>query len=782
MSNREQQIEERIGEIVAGLRVSDEPVNVLSVLARCKAEGIRLDARALGRLEEQFGGESGCLLLPVVLAKFVGKFLTGRSKRTLLNPWFGLGVFSLLLQELVGPEEHVAFSGDPRSVEAHAALFNMDNIELVVDESLERLRFLESRFDLVAGSPPFGEAGNPLIVPVGGRDLEIEDDLGFEVIFLSCLALADEGTGIFIVPNTFFRTASRGCKTLDMLKSVGFRIEAAIELPRDTFLPQESISTHLILVRRGEAEPLFTARYSNDPGHQKNILANFRKKRNGKSVTQGRWVPHEEFVGFSHLERAEIIEKRARRMGFVAVAVADLVTEINSPATGSQFTPGEERENCIYVSDTPGVRVTQRQDALPSGTRDYVQFVINPEIADARFLAGLLNTEFGRMMHDAIRQNEEDSSLHRQGPGSAVVYLPPVEDRQIQSNVVSLSQEISRLKNELTELESDLWKRPNEFKTIEGQLKQLNQADPVRHWIDTLPFPLASILWVCHVSTGSAKERYERKLQFFEALAEFLSVVHLSAWHGSPNWPETLQNLRDDAKKNRISLEFATFGTWRTILQVLSARARFLLENDPQLCYELYKTSNHRLLDLLARRDVIRMLEEVNITRNNYSGHVGALSEARCEQIDRELEERLLALRALWGTEWESFQLVLPGECRYQSGVFSYTAVRTVGNNTPFEVCGVDLPEPMVDGQLHLWNPNEQRTLRLLPLVKIMPSPQTGTEACYFYNRRQSEGKLRFLSYHFAADSELVEEFDDAAEVLGTIDLQGNASENEGDD
>ena len=772
MSNREQQIERRIGEIVAGLRVSDQPVNVLSVLARCKAEGIQLDARALGRLEEQFGGESGCLLLPVVLAKFVGKFLAGRPKRTLLNPWFGLGVFSLLLQELVGPEEHVAFSGDPRSVEAHAALFNMDNIELVVDESLEALRFVERRFDLVAGSPPFGEAGNPLVVPVDGEDLEIEDDLGFEVIFLSCLALADEGTGVFIVPNTFFQTASRGCKTLDMLKSVGFRIEAAIELPRDTFLPQESISTHLILVRRGEAEPLFTARYSNDPAHQKNILTNFRKKRNGKWVTQGRWVPHEEFAGFSHLERAEILEKRAKRMGFVPVPVSDLVTEVHTPTVEPRFSPCEERENSIYLSNTPGIPVTLTQDAFPSGMTDYVQLVINPETADARFLAGLLNTEFGRMMQDAIRQNESDSQLHGPGPAPAVAYLPPPEDRQLQSSVVSLSQEISRLKNELTELESDLWKRPNEFKTIGGLLKQLNQADPVKHWIDTLPFPLASILWVCRVSTGSAKERYERKLQFFEALAEFLSVVHLSAWYDSPNWPETLQNLRDDARKYNTSLEFATFGTWRTILQVLSARARYLLEHDPQLCYELYKTSNHRLLDLLARRDVIRMLEEVNTTRNNYSGHVGALSESRCEQIDRELEERLLALRALWGTEWESFQLVLPGECRYQGGVFSYSALRTVGNNIPFEVCAVDLPEPMVDGQLHLWSPDEQRTLRLLPLVKVMPSPQTGTEACYFYNRRQAGNKLRFLSYHFAADSELMEEFKDAVEVLDALDLQ----------
>jgi hypothetical protein len=41
----------------------------------------------------------------------------------------------------------------------------------------------------------------------------------------------------------------------------------------------------------------------------------------------------------------------------------------------------------------------------------------------------------------------------------------------------------------------------------------------------------------------------------------------------------------------------------------------------------------------------------------------------------------------------------------------------------------------------------------LLPLIKILPSPRTEENACYYYSRRDSN-KVRYLTYHFGADSE----------------------------
>ena len=57
---------------------------------------------------------------------------------------------------------------------------------------------------------------------------------------------------------------------------------------------------------------------------------------------------------------------------------------------------------------------------------------------------------------------------------------------------------------------------------------------------------------------------------------------------------------------------------------------------------------------------------------------------------------------------------------------------------------------------------------QLWPMIKIMPSPRTEENACYFYNRRQPGG-IRFLSYYFETDAEIVEAFDDTASTLATL-------------
>lgn len=88
-----------------------------------------------------------------------------------------------------------------------------------------------------------------------------------------------------------------------------------------------------------------------------------------------------------------------------------------------------------------------------------------------------------------------------------------------------------------------------------------------------------------------------------------------------------------------------------------------------------------------------------------------------------------------------------------------------MGTRTPFPTRDMVLDEGMEDGCLHFKSPDENRTLELLPLIKIMPSPITEKNACYFYNRLQNEG-LRFISYYYDSDSEVIRDFPDVSEIL----------------
>jgi len=88
--------------------------------------------------------------------------------------------------------------------------------------------------------------------------------------------------------------------------------------------------------------------------------------------------------------------------------------------------------------------------------------------------------------------------------------------------------------------------------------------------------------------------------------------------------------------------------------------------------------------------------------------------------------------------------------------------------NAPFRTSEVSLTEQMEDGVLHLYSPSETRALPLLPFIKVMPSPKTEENACYFYNRRRGSD-IRYLSYHFDSDSEVIAAFDDVSHALEAI-------------
>lgn len=47
-------------------------------------------------------------------------------------------------------------------------------------------------------------------------------------------------------------------------------------------------------------------------------------------------------------------------------------------------------------------------------------------------------------------------------------------------------------------------------------------------------------------------------------------------------------------------------------------------------------------------------------------------------------------------------------------------------------------------------------------------TPRSAMNACYFYNRKTKDG-VRFVSYHFAEDSDVTDDFRDVAVVVESL-------------
>jgi hypothetical protein len=352
---------------------------------------------------------------------------------------------------------------------------------------------------------------------------------------------------------------------------------------------------------------------------------------------------------------------------------------------------------------------------------------------------------------------------------AAEIYLPEDGGIELQQEVIECQDRLSLLSVEIRELETRLWQRPAAVKALEKQVNAINREDRYEDWVETLPFPLASILWSCHTQTGSSKEQYERKLHFFEALAEFIGVVHMSAYSANEGlWQDSQEQLNAALNQGKVSLERATFGTWAIIAGFFGKKSRALLGKEADFVFELYKTSSRELLQALFSKKLVTILQEVNNVRNNFSGHVGALSERDTAQVNDSLKSKIQAVREIFGIAWEDFRLIQPEDCRFTDAGFEYKVKIITGTRTPFRSDTLQTTEPMKDGSLYLISPDHTRGLKLLPFVKVLASPKTEENACYFYNRRDAQG-VRFLSYYFEGDAEVIGEFDDVASALGKL-------------
>lgn len=758
-----------IWKIAESMRQEIGLFDVSTLIKQCIEAGISVGVDDL-RTIIQGPGRGGEFYIPADLTEFIAKLLEIVSPKTILDPWAGMGLLTIPLNKHFSPKVFRAISRNTAACEVMQMVDGSSGLSIDCVDPIRALAESDEQYDAVVTIPPFGMRSNaPLSVRVNSKEQEVRDDYGNLLILQSCLRLNEEGIGVFVVSNNFFFQSGKKGKARFVLESLGYEVTAAIELPVGTFHPLTSIATHIVIVQKSRKSDLFTAKFSPDEKHQRQLIRNLKLRKSGKVLSLGRVVSREEFRGFTAVEFVERVQKQARRMGLVPYAFSTVAKELHAPASASKHIRFPERANAIYLPQMAATDATTSQEKLPERLKSYYQIVLDAEIADAEYVAGLLNTQFGQLWRDSLRTGTTIPRIGKSLLEQSVMYLPPKGTQNIQQAVVDCQHKISDLQNELNEIEESLWNDPDSIEKAATMLERLTQEERFEDWIDTLPFPLASILWVCHTQKGSYEERYRKKIHFFEALSEFLAIVYLSVFTGSASyWPRLKEKFGELLANQHLSFDMATFGTWKCVVEFLSAETRKLFREDTELCFELFKTRNRTFIDAISEKRLLSIIQATNAIRNKWLGHTGAISESDAKAISDNLDAHILSVRQIFGLQWRNYELLMPLDCKIKDGIYCYKSTRVMGSRMPFPSENIELTEAMEDGYLHLKSPDEQRAVKLLPLVKLMPSPRTEQNACYFYNRQDKNG-IRFLSYYFDSDSEVVDEFADVADALRKI-------------
>jgi len=195
-------------------------------------------------------------------------------------------------------------------------------------------------------------------------------------------------------------------------------------------------------------------------------------------------------------------------------------------------------------------------------------------------------------------------------------YLVPMDAQQ---DAMVAGREIQDLRLRLEQLGRDLWNRPLDAAKVRKTISGFNQKEGFESWLETLPFPRASILWR-YQAAGSAEHKVTHLFNFFEAVAQYLGTLMTSAFHSNAEFfREHRHDWFDHGKDNPHSLSRSSFGQWVVRCQRLAKTTRQLLSDKEMRAQvlDLYRTDADKV-EGLANKGIYAVLETVGRYRNDW--------------------------------------------------------------------------------------------------------------------------------------------------------------------
>jgi hypothetical protein len=147
-------------------------------------------------------------------------------------------------------------------------------------------------------------------------------------------------------------------------------------------------------------------------------------------------------------------------------------------------------------------------------------------------------------------------------------------------------------------------------------------------WTGTLPFPLASVLWL-YLAEPEPATKVELLLRFFESLAQFSATVLLSAGMSDPVF--STDNRSDwfggaPGGPWPLDLRLPTFGTWVELTKRLASTGRQMLEDhgdEADRYLKLFTAIDSDLIEALVSKKLDEILQHARVRRNEWIGHGG---------------------------------------------------------------------------------------------------------------------------------------------------------------
>lgn len=269
----------------------------------------------------------------------------------------------------------------------------------------------------------------------------------------------------------------------------------------------------------------------------------------------------------------------------------------------------------------------------------------------------------------------------------------------------------------------------------------------IEDWIETLPYPLASILWA-NITSLTYEHKVKYLLHFFEAFSKFnfnlmLSGLSVDTFAYEKDVARCFED--DKTKYSEWWFNEPTFGNWNYYGSSLSAIIRNQLNDKYQRnqCFKQFGKPKNDLLTKISDCELYRNLKKAAKYRNVWEAHGPRVSEDEYQKRHEILNTLLSDVQDILSDVFEDNLFIIPVQSSLEDGTYNNTVKKFMGTNERFKPVQIETSYPLDKSRVYMVTKNKRKPLELLPLIKVK------NDVCYFYNgKNQHDGLSRYVSYY----------------------------------
>lgn len=704
-------------------QLQNNDFDLFEFLKLAKSCGIEIDASLLELSCEVFTHKS-LDSVPDYLLEFISNYFKNREIKEFLEIDAELNSFTVPLSKKMELNATAIVDNDEvRSL--LQVIYDNHDIHWQKELSLQKPNFDAIVYNIHSLSD---------IKSISSDKFELKDYSEYFNILKSAALLKDSGAAIYLLGPDFLLRRKKD-NVFCNLHKFGIYINTIINIPL--------LERIMIILTKKQPKNQFLAELNQESSEI--ILKNLKTSEKGKIAQYGSFTDIGSFYSFDSYWAKLKSDELGAQTNLKPLSIQEISEEINI-----NYEPVfEDKTNSIYFKDADVFLGT----ISPEKARFYVQIVLKEDYVLAEYLYQFFNTPLGTKIRESLDIPTDDLRIFRSIIESIKVYLP---DLNAQIDVVSLNSLILDMETRINHYRKNLWKSPQDISHIQNELNSGDaQQSEARfeQWLETLPYPLASILWASITNTQNER-KVKYLLHFFEAFSEFIFTVLLSGLSANKSFYEKeVKNCNLDETQFRNWYYKPTFGNWYNKGSCLAKRVRQLLENNTKKkkCLELFGNPEPEFLHKIAKKELFDIFHEVSNYRNQWEGHGPIVSEEGYKNRLKILRNNLSRVYNILEDSFENSFLVLPVQSSFKEGVHDYTVKKFMSTRPPFKPINIETVKLMDKTKIYLVSKNQMYPLELLPFIIVK------NEICYYYNGRDYESKkARYVSYYHSEEAEIL--------------------------